>query len=368
MFKRFVTVVAVLLLVATAGFSQAKELPKVYILATGGTIAGSGSSATNSNYTAGQVAIGTLIDAVPAMKNVADIEGEQVVNIGSQDMSNAVWLKLADRVNELLQRRDVDAVVITHGTDTMEETAFFLSLTVKSDKPVVLVGAMRPSTAISADGPANLYNAVVVAASAASKDRGVLVCMNGKVYGAADVTKTNTTSVETFQAPNAGAEGYVNNGEVFYYRPVAANCGKKMHYVHKGAVYADTRDLHFDVSKVKELPKVGIAYGYADVDRVAVDAMIKNGYKGIVYAGVGNGNIHKNVFPALEEARKDGIIVVRSSRVPTGATTLDAEVDDAKYGFVASWDLNPQKARILLMLALTKTHDWEKIQEYFNNF
>ena len=369
MFRRFVTVVAAMLLVATVGFAQANELPKVYILATGGTIAGSGSSATNSNYTAGQVAIGTLIDAVPAMKEVADIEGEQVVNIGSQDMSNAVWLKLADRVNELLRRRDVDAVVITHGTDTMEETAFFLSLTVKSDKPVVLVGAMRPSTAISADGPANLYNAVVVAASAASKDRGVLVCMNGKVYGAADVTKTNTTSVETFQAPNAGAEGYVNNGEVFYYRAVAAGGGKKnMHYIHKGAVYADTRDLYFDVSKVKELPKVGIAYGYADVDRVVVDAMIAKKYAGIVYAGVGNGNIHKNVFPALEEARKEGVIVVRSSRVPTGATTLDAEVEDAKYGFVASWGLNPQKARILLMLALTKTHDWEKIQEYFNNF
>ena len=368
MFKRFVTVVAALVLVVTAGFAQGKELPKVYILATGGTIAGSGSSATNSNYTAGQVAIGTLIDAVPAMKEIADIEGEQVVNIGSQDMSNAVWLKLANRVNELLHRRDVDAVVITHGTDTMEETAFFLSLTVKSEKPVVLVGAMRPSTAISADGPANLYNAVVVAASAASKDRGVLVCMNGKVYGAADVTKTNTTSVETFQAPNAGAEGYVNNGEVFYYRAVDADSGKKMHYVHKSAVYADTRDLHFDVSHLKELPKVGIAYGYADVDRVVVDALVGKGYKGIVYAGVGNGNIHKNVFPALEEARKKGVVVVRSSRVPTGATTLDAEVDDAKYGFVASWDLNPQKARILLMLALTKTHDWKKIQEYFNNF
>ena len=368
MFRRFVTVVAAMLLVATVGFAQAKELPKVYILATGGTIAGSGSSATNSNYTAGQVAIGTLIDAVPAMKEIADIEGEQVVNIGSQDMSNAVWLKLAARVNELLHRNDVDAVVITHGTDTMEETAFFLSLTVKSEKPVVLVGAMRPSTAISADGPANLYNAVVVAASAASKDRGVLVCMNGKVYGADDVTKTNTTSVETFQAPNAGAEGYVNNGEVFYYRPVCADCGKRLHYVHKGAVYTDTRDLYFDVSKVKELPKVGIAYGYADAGREVVDAMIEKNYKGIVYAGVGNGNIHKNVFPALEEARKKGILVVRSSRVPTGATTLDAEVDDAKYGFVASWGLNPQKARILLMLALTKTHDWKKVQEYFNNF
>ena len=366
MFKRFVTVTAALFLVVAVGFAHTNELPKVYILATGGTIAGSGSSATKSNYTAGQVAIGTLIDAVPAIKNVADIEGEQVVNIGSQDMSNAVWLKLAARVNELLHRNDVDAVVITHGTDTMEETAFFLSLVVKSGKPVVLVGAMRPSTAISADGPANLYNAVVVAASAASKDRGVLVCMNGKVYGAADVTKTNTTSVETFQSPNAGAEGYVNNGEVFYYRPVSEE--RSLHYVHKGGVYNETRELYFDVSRLKELPKVGIAYGYADAGREAIDAMVASGYKGIVYAGVGNGNIHKNVFPALETARKKGLIVVRSSRVPTGATTLDAEVEDAKCGFVASWGLNPQKARILLMLALTKTHDWKEIQKYFNNF
>ena len=366
MFKRFVTVVAALFVVVSVGFARVNELPKVYILATGGTIAGSGSSATKSNYTAGQVAIGTLLDAVPAIKEVADIEGEQVVNIGSQDMSNAVWLKLAARVNELLHRTDVNAVVITHGTDTMEETAFFLSLVVKSEKPVVLVGAMRPSTAISADGPSNLYNAVVVAASAASKDRGVLVCMNGKIYGAADVTKTNTTSVETFQSPNEGAEGYVNNGEAFYYRPVVEE--RSLHYVHKGGVYNETRDLHFDVSRLKELPKVGIVYGHADAGREAVDAMVANGYKGIVYAGVGNGNIHKNVFPALEEARRKGVVVVRSSRVPTGATTLDAEVDDAKYHFVASWGLNPQKARILLMLALTKTHDWKDIQKYFNNY
>jgi L-asparaginase len=155
---------------------------------------------------------------------------------------------------------------------------------------------------------------------------------------------------------------------VFYYRPVADDGGKNVHYVHKGAVYANTRGLYFDVSKVRELPKVGIAYGYADVDRVVVDAMIEKDYKGIVYAGVGNGNIHKNVFPELENARKKGVIVVRSSRVPTGATTLDAEVDDNKYQFVASWGLNPQKARILLMLALTKTDDWKKIQEYFNNY
>lgn len=347
--KRF-SMFVIMLLSVTMAFAQ--ELPKVYILATGGTIAGSGSSATKSNYSAGQVAIGTLLDAVPAIKDVADVEGEQVVNIGSQDMSDAVWLVLAKRVNELLAQDDVNGIVITHGTDTMEETAFFLSLVVKSNKPVVLVGAMRPSTAISADGPANLYNAVVTAASEASLDRGVLVCMNGKVYGAADVTKTNTTSVETFQAPNSGPLGYVHNGEVRYFRPAAKQ--------------ADAP--YFSIDGLKSLPKVGIAYGYSNVEGDVVKMMIKKHYKGIVYAGVGNGNIHQNVFPELEKARKDGILVVRSSRVPTGATTLDAEVDDNKYQFVASWGLNPQKARILLMLALTKTDDWKTIQKYFNNY
>ena len=348
-FKRF-SAFSVMMFVAVAMMAQ--ELPKVYILATGGTIAGSGSSATKSNYSAGQVAIGTLLDAVPAIKDVANVEGEQVVNIGSQDMSDEVWLVLAKRVNELLARADVSGIVITHGTDTMEETAFFLSLVVGSGKPVVLVGAMRPSTAISADGPANLYNAVVTAASPASRDRGVLVCMNSKVYGAADVTKTNTTSVETFQSPNSGAIGYIHNGEVRYYH---TSC-------------AGVNTPYFDIDGLKSLPKVGIAYGYSNVEGDVVDMMIDKHYKGIVYAGVGNGNIHKNVFPELEKARKEGIIVVRSSRVPTGATTLDAEVDDNKYEFVASWGLNPQKARILLMLALTKTDDWKTIQKYFNNY
>ena len=348
-FKRF-SMLSVMMLMTVAMMAQ--ELPKVYILATGGTIAGSGSSSTKSNYSAGQVAIGTLLDAVPAIKDIADVEGEQVVSIGSQDMSDEVWLVLAKRVNELLARKDVNGVVITHGTDTMEETAFFLSLTVKSDKPVVLVGAMRPSTAISADGPANLYNAVVTAVSPASENRGVLVCMNGKVYGAADVTKTNTTSVETFQAPNSGPLGYIHNGEVRYFHPAAK----------------EKDVLHFDVDGMKSLPKVGIVYGYSNVEGDVVEMMVKKHYKGIVYAGVGNGNIHKNVFPELEKARREGVLVVRSSRVPTGATTLDAEVDDKKYGFVASWGLNPQKARVLLMLTLTKTHDWKKIQEYFNNY
>lgn len=338
------------LLLTTIAMAQK---PNIHILATGGTIAGTGSSATATNYTAGQVAIGTLLDAVPQLKDIANVTGEQVVRIGSQDMNDEVWLTLAKRINELLASPEVDGIVITHGTDTMEETAFFLNLTVKSDKPVVLVGAMRPSTAISADGPLNLYNAVVTASDQNSKGKGVLVVMNGTILGAESVTKMHTTGVETFQAPNSGALGYVLNSHAVY---------------NQAPLKKHTTQSAFDVSELKALPKIGIVYSYSNIEADMVEPMLKNGYKGIVHAGVGNGNIHRNVFPVLEEARKQGILVVRSSRVPTGPSTLDNEVDDARYEFVASQQLNPQKARILLMLALTQTDDWKKIQEFFNEY
>ena len=329
------------------------QKPNIMILATGGTIAGTGASSTKTNYTAGQVAIGTLLDAVPQVQDIANVTGEQVVKIGSQDMSDEVWLKLANRINELLARADVDGIVITHGTDTMEETAYFLNLVVKSDKPVVLTGAMRPSTALSADGPLNLYNAVVVAAAKESVGKGVLVAMNGLVLDAHGVMKTNTVDVQTFQAPNSGALGYIINSKVVY-----NNITLKKH----------TTQSVFDVTGVKELPKVGIIYSYSNVEPVALAALLNAGYKGIIHAGVGNGNIHVNVFQALADAAQNGAVVVRSSRVPTGPTTLDNEVDDAKYHFVASQELNPQKSRVLLQLALLKTNDWNQIQQYFNEY
>ena len=279
--------------------------------------------------------------------------GEQIVKIGSQDMNDAVWLTLAKRINELLKRDDVDGIVVTHGTDTMEETAFFLNLTVKSDKPVVLVGAMRPSTAMSADGPLNLYNAVVTAAAKESKGKGVVIAMNGLILGAQGATKMNTVDVQTFQSPNSGALGYVLNGKVSY---------------NMESLKRHTTKSEFDVTNLDKLPKVGIVYSYSNVDADVMTPFLNGGYQGIVHAGVGNGNIHQNLFPMLEKARKQGIQVVRSSRVPTGPTTLDAEVDDNKYQFVASQELNPQKARVLLMLALTKTNDWKKIQQYFNEY
>ena len=335
----------------SASAAYATELPNITILATGGTIAGSGKSAVDSAYQAGQLNVDTLIDAVPEMKNLAKIKGEQIVKIGSQDMSDEVWLKLAKTINK--QCADTDGFVITHGTDTMEETAYFLNLTVKCPKPVVLVGAMRPATEKSADGPLNLYNSIVVATDKKSAGRGVLVAMNGQVLGARDVTKTSTTAVQTFNSPNFGVLGYIHNSKVDYERSPES--------IH-------TVNSPFNVDNLNELPKVGIIYAYSNMPTEPLQSLLDVGYKGIVSAGVGNGNVNAANLALLEKAVKDGVAVVRSSRVPTGYTTRDAEVDDSKYGFSASGTLNPQKARVLLQLALTQTKDPKVIQQYFNDF
>ncbi|SQI39784.1 L-asparaginase 2 precursor [Leminorella richardii] len=327
------------------------KLPTITVFATGGTIAGGGASETQTNYVSAQVGVEGLVNAVPALKDIATIKGEQIVSIGSQDMNDEVWLKLAKSINE--QCSNSDGFVITHGTDTMEETAYFLNLTVSCSKPVVLVGAMRPSTAMSADGPFNLYNAVVVASSPDSKGRGVLVAMNDTILDARDVAKTNTTGVQTFMGPNYGALGYIHNGKVDYQRMPTRQHAPK---------------ARFNVDKLTELPKVDIVYSYANASPAPVKALVNEGAKGIVSAGVGNGNMYKGIFDAVVQAKEQGVVIVRSSRVPSGATTRDAEVDDNKYGFVASGTLNPQKARVLLQLALTKTSDPAEIQEMFNKY
>ena len=205
---------AVLLMILGATLAVAK--PTIYILATGGTIAGSGSGSLDSSYTSGTVTVDKLIAAVPDINKIATIKGEQISNIGSQDMNNEVWLKLVNRINELLNSGKADGIVVTHGTDTMEETAYFLNLVVKSDKPVVLVGAMRNSGSLSADGPLNLFNAVNVAISKDSVGKGVVVVMNDEIHAAREVTKTNTTGVDTFKSPNSGKIGTVFYGNVKY--------------------------------------------------------------------------------------------------------------------------------------------------------
>lgn len=347
------TLLLVLLSTLLAFGEQIQAKPKVRIIATGGTIAGISTTAASSAYKAGQVGVQTLIEAVTQIADLAEVSGEQLVNIGSQDMNDSVWLLLAKRINELLEEEDYDAVVVTHGTDTMEETAYFLNLTVKSDKPVILVGSMRPSNALSADGPANLYNAVAAAVAPRSKGMGVLCCMNNQLLDAKTVIKTHTIDCDTFDGGPSGILGYVHNGEAFYLqRPLNKH----------------TKDSDFDVSSLEELPKVGIVYGYANASPLPMQAFVDAGFDGVVLAGVGDGNFYKDVFEVAVKAQKKGVQIVRSSRCPTGPTCLNGEVDDAKYHFVASLDLNPQKARILLMLALTKTRDWQQIQRYFETY
>ena len=341
-----VKAVIFMLLGATLAFAK----PTIYILATGGTIAGSGSGALDTSYTSGTVTVDKLIAAVPEINKIATIKGEQISNIGSQEMNNEVWFKLANRVNELLTSGKADGVVITHGTDTMEETAYFLNLVVKSDKPIVMVGAMRNSGSLSADGPLNIFNAVNVAMSKEAAGKGVVVVMNDEIHAAREVTKTNTTAVDTFKSPNSGKIGTVFYGNVkFYMNPT------RKHTVNSA----------FDITKIKELPRVDIIYSHSNDNPDFVNLAVKNGAKGIVNAGMGNGNPFPSALEALGEAVKGGVVVVRDSRVGSGETTLNGEVDDGKYGFLASDNLNAQKARVLLMLALTQTTDKAKIQELF---
>ncbi len=342
--------IAVVVLLSGLCSAQQKNLPNVVILATGGTIAGAAATGTQAGYTSGAVTIDSMIAAVPGIKDLANIRGEQISNVGSQDMSFSIMLTLAKRINELLATPAVNGVVVTHGTDTMEETAFFLNLVVKSDKPVVLVGSMRPSTAVSADGPLNLYDAVAVAADPNAKGLGVLVVMNDWIHGAHSLTKTSTTAVQTFMSPLRGLVGVSTYGKNDYYNAP--------HWKH-------TTGSEFDITHVSRLPRVDIIFACADMSPDLIDAAVANGAKGIVIAGVGNGNMNKASLEAAERAAKKGVVIVRSSRVATGAVGRNVEVNDDEMGFVASDELNPQKSRILLMLALLKPRSLADIQQLF---
>jgi L-asparaginase len=349
----------VLLVLASAQNSLAqsnpgnKPLPNVVILATGGTIAGAAATGTQSGYTSGAVTIDAMLAAVPGIDKLANVKGEQISNVGSQDMSFDIMLKLANRINELLPSKDVDGIVVTHGTDTMEETAYFLNLTVKSDKPVVLVGSMRPSTAVSADGPLNLYNAVGVAADPKAGGRGVLVLMNDWIHGAHSLTKTSTTAVQTFMSPLRGLVGVAAYGHNDFYSTPP---------------WKHTTGSEFDVKGVTKLPRVDILFACADMSPDLIESAAANGAKGIVIAGVGNGNMNKVSLDAAARVAKQGVVVVRSSRVATGSVGRNVEVNDDEMGFIASDELNPQKARILLSLALLKPHSPQELQELFYEY
>ena len=343
-----VTLTFAALLAAPAAWA----LPKIKVLATGGTIAGAQTTQADAGYKSGSFSVEDLIKAVPQLKNVAELSGEQIANIGSQTMNHEVWLKLAARCNELLGQADVEGIVVTHGTDTMEETAYFLSLVVKSDKPLVLVGSRRPATAISADGPINLYNGVALAANPEAKGRGPLVVLNDTIHYARESQKMHTTRMDTFHSPNRGIAGMMNTGKAFFYSQNTTRHTTKSEFSVAGF-------------KTNDLPRVEIVYSHVNLGGETIDFLASQGVKGIVLAGVGDGNSTDAVLAALERAAKKGVAVVRSSRVGSGVVDRNVEVNDDKLGFLAGMELNPQKARILLMLGLTKTPDVKQLQQYF---
>ena len=350
MLKRSSIVLAVWCFVASG---LAAELPRVVIVATGGTIAGAQPKEGDPGYKSGSLSVESLIKAAPGVDKLARLDGEQVASIGSQDMNDAVWFKLARRVNELLAKPDVAGIVVTHGTDTLEETGFFLDLVIKSDKPVVLVGSMRPATSTSADGPLNLYNAVAVAADAEARGLGVLVVVNDDLHAARDIQKMNTTDVQTFTSPNRGQIGEAYYGKARYFnRPTNRHTTKS----------------EFSLDGLDALPRVDIVYSHENADGVLVRAAMAAGAKGLVLAGVGDGNATKEMIDALAEAAKKGIVVVRSTRVGSGIVRRNIELNDDALGFVAAMELNPQKARILLRMGLTKTKDVAQIQRYFGEY
>ena len=328
-------------------------LARIVILATGGTIAGAQLKEGEPGYKAGTVSIPSLVNAAPGLTKLASISGEQIASIASQDMSDFVWLKLARRARELLASPEVDGIVVTHGTDTLEETGFFLSLVLRSEKPVVLVGSMRPATSLSPDGPLNLYNAVAVAADPAARGWGVLAVFNDEVHLARAIQKTNTTAVQTFISPNRGKLGEVYYGKVIYFSSAAP---------------LPTTTTTFALDSIEALPRVDIVCAHEGADDTFVKAAVAAGAKGIVLAGVGDGNASKEMIAALVEAAKRGVVVVRSTRVGSGIVRRNIELDDDGFGFVAAFDLNPQKARILLRMTLTQTRDVGEIQRLFEQF
>jgi L-asparaginase len=348
--KKLLSILAFLIL---TGQVQSQKLPRVIILATGGTIAGAGAASDRAGYTAGKIPIDDLIGTIPSVKKIANISGEQVASVGSQDMTVEIWKKLAVRINEIFARNEADAIVVTHGTDTQEETAYFLDLVVPSERPVVLTGSMRPATAISADGPKNLYDAITVAIDPKTKGRGVLVSFNEGIYDAREVMKMSTTKTNAFGSPNTGAVGQAYDGRVEYYSSSEREVNPKNPVV----ITMDTK-----------LPRVDIVYMYADAPPDEIEMLIAKKVDGIVIAGVGNGNFNKAFMEAVKKAVAAGIVVCRASRTPSGRVVLHDEINDDELGTIVSDDLTPQKARILLMLSLTKTKDKKQLQKMFFTF
>lgn len=334
-------------LAVTAYCAANGSLPTVKLFTTGGTIQSKGAHRGKlSEYSDGRVTPQELIDDLPELKTVAKVEVLEISNIGSGGMNTDLLLKLAKSINAELAKPDVAGAVVTHGTGTLEETAYFLQLTVKSPKPVVVVGAMRPFTAISRDGPFNLYNAFRVAAAPEAVGQGVMVLLNDTIHSARYVTKNNTYRVETFVAREIGPLGFADSDRIAFYRK---------------SLVKHTAASEFDISKLDTLPSVDVVYGYQEASSAPIEALVAAGVKGIVLV-----DSSPSFSKAIALAQSKGVVVVQSDRKGSGRVLLSER--SAGRSLISADNLNGQKARILLRLALTKTTDAKEIQRIFNEY
>ncbi len=326
------------------------RMKNIVIIGTGGTIAGTGEQGKTALYKAGQINVGTLTASVSDINNIANITTKDILNVDSCDITCQDWILLAKTINELSQNNNIDGFVITHGTDTLEETAYFLNLTLKTDKPVVLTGSMRPATAMSPDGPFNLYQAVALARSDEAVGKGVLVVFSDGIYGARDIQKINSYKTDAFSHRDLGSLGFMRDDKAYFY-----NISNKLH----------TKNTEFNLENIKSLPHVSIVSFYAGADIRILDYVSKIS-DGIVIAGAGCGGCSIKWNEKIKEIALNGVPIVRSSRISNGLVTSD-DIESSEREVFAD-TLSPQKARILLMLALNETKDIKEIQKIFNKY
>ena len=322
----------------------------IAIIATGGTIAGTGQKGKTAVYHAGEIDIDSIIETIPEINEVAVLKTFQLMNIDSNEMTKEHWIRLKKDIEEILLDVTIDGAVVTHGTDTLDETAYFLTLTLNVRKPVVITGAMRPATATSADGPFNLYQAICLAIDDESYDQGVLALFSNTIYSGRDIQKVNNFKIDAFDQKSLGCLGYMQDNQVYYYTKTSK------------------RDTSYSIfnGKIESLPDVAIVYFYSGASSDILYYLARQN-SGIVIAGSGSGNYSKDWLQAIEELSKQGIVFVRSSRISQGIV-YDNDVFDPHGMCVPANTLSPQKARVLLMLSLLKTTDVNTIRKYFQTY
>ncbi len=323
----------------------------IAIIGTGGTIAGTGQKGKTVAYQAGEMTINQVVSSIPMIQDIAYIREYQLLNVDSNEMGPEQWMELSNFINKLVLDDTIDGFVITHGTDTLDETAYFLTLTLHTDKPVVITGAMRPATATSADGPHNLYQAVCLATHYEAYGQGVMGLFSNTIYSGRDIQKITNFKIDAFDQKSFGCLGYMQDDEVYFF-----TCSFKYH----------TLGSRFSATEYYKLPSVGIAYFYAGADENILYDLAKN-HEGIVIVGSGNGNYSQKWLNAINDLSRKGIIFVRSSRVAQGIVFNDEIFDPNQYCIPAN-TLTPQKARVLLMLALSQTRDREEIKAIFKEY